>query len=86
MMFGPLVLLAASVSPAIAPAPQVAEPTAAARATIRASAQASVTIRIISAARFGPGQPGNAPGADRRSTLLADASGAPRPAELLEFQ
>jgi hypothetical protein len=85
-MFGPLILLAASVSPSSAPPMAGAQQSAAFRATSRASAQATVTIRVISGVRFGADQSMTAPGADRRSSLLADASGTPRAAELLEFQ
>jgi hypothetical protein len=55
-------------------------------AAFRASAQATVTIRVISGVRFGADQSKTAPGADRRSSLLADAGGLLRAAELLEFQ
>jgi hypothetical protein len=82
MMFGPVVFLAASVSPSTAPAPPVAER----QVAVRASATATATIRIISGVRFGADQAKEAPGADRRSSLLADANGTMRAAELLEFQ
>ena len=81
-MFGPLVLLAASVSPSAAPVSSAADRPVA----VRASASATVTIRIVSGARFGADQAKEAPGADRRSSLIADASGTMRAAELLEFQ
>ena len=79
-MFGPLILLAASVSPSTAPVPPVAQR----QVVVRASATA--TIRIVSGVKFGADQPKDAPGADRRKALLADASGTLRSAELLEFQ
>ena len=85
-MFGPLVLLAASVSPAAASAPPDAPHSASARQAIGATAQARVSIRIISGVKFGADQPNDAAGAYRRSTSLSDASGALRAAELLEFQ
>jgi hypothetical protein len=86
IMFGPLVLLAASVSPAAAPPTPGAPNAASARPASIASAQATVSIRIISGVRFGADELYEAVGADRRSTSLSDASGAVRAAELLEFQ
>jgi len=82
MMFGPILLLAASVSP-IAPA---SSPAPRPVASYRATATATASIRIISGVRFGPGQISGAAGADRRKAQLADADGLIRPAELLEFQ
>jgi len=86
MMFGPLVLLAASVSPSPAPATPAAERPAALPVVTSATAQATVSIRIISGVRFGADEAKEAPGADRRSAWLADASGTMSAAELLEFQ
>ena len=84
MMFGPLVLFAASVS-AISPA---GPPTAqrGAQPTVRATAMATASITIISGVRFGPDHLSGAEGADRRKSVLVDADGVERPAELLEFQ
>jgi hypothetical protein len=83
MMVGPLLFLAASVSPQ--PQLQPAQPVAPARHT-RATAHATATIRIISGVRFGPSYAASVAGADRRSSRLTDADGTTRPAELLEFQ
>ena len=85
MMVGPLLLLAASVSPLPAPA-QSAPARAAASRPVRATARATATITILSAARFGPSYVAPVAGADRRSARLTDADGTARPAELLEFQ
>ena len=85
-MFGPLVLLAASVSPAPpAPVPP-AEPISSGRTVTRATAHATATIRIVSGVRFGPDKLAGAEGAARRKAVLTDAAGSARPAELLEFQ
>jgi hypothetical protein len=80
-MFGALLLLAASATPA---APTAALPKAA--VSRRVSATATARIRIISGVRFGENQSPNAAGADRRKAQLADADGLIRPAEFLEFQ
>jgi hypothetical protein len=85
LMLGPLILLAASVSPSSSPSMASGQQPSF-QATGRASARATVTIRVISGVRFGADQSMTAPGADRRSSSLADASGILRPAELLEFQ
>ena len=86
LMFGPLVLLAASVSPSPPAAAPAAERHSTAPQRLRATTTATVSIRIISGARFGSGQQAEMPGADRRSAVLSDANGLSRPAELLEFQ
>jgi hypothetical protein len=86
MMFGPLVLLAASASPA----PPAVSPAAGtvdnSRPAISATARATVSIRIVSGVRFGSGEVSGADGATRRKAVLADADGSLRPAEILEFQ
>ena len=81
MMFGALLLLAATAAP-VAPA------AAQAKATVsrRVSATATARIRIISGVRFGPNQSLGAAGADLRKAQLIDADGFARSAELLEFQ
>ena len=85
IMVAPLVLFLASLSPASAAAPP-AERMAAFRPTSTASAAATVTIRVISGARFGPDHAGDDPAATRRKAVLTDSAGHPRDAELLEFQ
>ena len=81
-MIGALYLLAASVSPVGTPA--AAPPVPAANQRVSASARVSVTI--LTAVRFGPGQDTGAVGAHRRRAQLVEADGLARPAELLEFQ
>jgi len=82
-MIGPLLLFAAA---------QAAQPIPAERHAAKfvpaagVTARAMASVRILPAARFGPGRSGEAPGADRRKTRIADQQGQLRPAELLEFQ
>jgi hypothetical protein len=83
-MFGPFILLAASVSGTALASPAPAESSP--RPRISATAQATATIRVISGVRFGPGQLSGAAGATRRTAVLSDSDGLARPAELLEFQ
>jgi hypothetical protein len=86
MMFGPVLLVAALVSPEIRPS----APAPAAIATFRpsggATARATASVRIVSGVRFGPGKSALAPGAHRRTIHLADQGGVVHPLELLEFQ
>ncbi len=86
MMFGPLVLLAASVTPlppASAPATQAMSNF---RPSARATATATVSIRVISGVRFGSELLEGGEGADRRKAQIRDADGLFQSAELLEFQ
>jgi len=83
MMFGPLILLAASVSPLPAPAPAGA---ASFRPVSSVTARATVSIKVISGVSFGASHASGTAGASRTSTELSDAAGLMRPAELLEFQ
>jgi hypothetical protein len=80
VMIGPLILLAASVSPQPRPAAQPFRPVSS------VYARATVSIRIMSGASFGAGHSSTVPGASRRASQLVDAAGQARPAELLEFQ
>lgn len=86
LMLGPVVLLAALVSPAPPAAGQATGPIADIGHASRATAYATASIRIVSGVRFGPDQLSGASGADRRQAVLVDADGVARPAELLEFQ
>ena len=83
-MLVPIALLVASVASASA-APQADEPSSY-RPTVRATAQATATIRVISGVRFGEAYPDGNGSGSRRKSLLADAVGNLRDAELLEFQ
>jgi hypothetical protein len=85
-MFGPLVLMAASVTPTTPVSAPVTNGISNFHAVGRAAATATVSIRIVTGVRFGTDHPGTADGAERRQAQLTDASGALRPAELLEFQ
>jgi len=82
-MFGPLILLAASVSPLPAPAPAGATSF---RPVSSVTARATVSIKVISGVSFGASHASGTAGASRTSTELSDAAGLMRPAELLEFQ
>ena len=86
MMFGPLVLLAASVSPALPAGSPVAQRVDPAMPAVRARASATVSIRIVSGVRFGVDVVSGAEGAVRRKAEIAAADGSAYPAELLEFQ
>ena len=85
-MFGPVILLAALVSPAAPATGQGSERMAKFQPSSRATASATVRIRIISGAQFGSDRLSGAEGAARRKAELTDADGLVRPAELLEFQ
>ena len=86
MMFGPLVLLAASISPASPATLPARKAIAGFRAASSATAHATVSIRIISGVRFGPDRAEGAETAARRKTEIRDADGLVSPLELLEFQ
>jgi len=86
MMFGPLLLLAAMVSPEARPIPAALARASTFQPVSGATAQATVSIRIMSGVRFGLDHPGDAPGGVRRSAELTDHDGQAHPAELLEFQ
>jgi hypothetical protein len=86
MMIGQLLLLAASASPpdrSIEPVPQGA---ASFQAAGGATARATVSVRIVSAVKFGEGRRADGPGSALRSGHLPDSAGQMRPAKLLEFQ
>ena len=85
-MFGPLVLLAASVTPVAPAAVPAAQHISNYQPSNRATATATVSIRVISGVQFGANHQGMADGAERRKAQLTDADGIYRPAELLEFQ
>ena len=85
-MIGPLFLLAASAMATPSPAPAVAEAASAFQPTSKVSVRTRVSIRIVSAASFGPSHQFSGEGATRRSGQLVDADGTIRQAELLEFQ
>ena len=76
VMIGPLILIAAIVSP---PAREFYPISG-------ASARASASIRIVSGVSVGPGHAHGVPGAARRSAVLTDRHGSSIPAILLEFQ
>ena len=86
MVIGPVLLLAAMVSPEIRPAPPAPQRIAKFQPTSGVTERATVVVRIVSAARFGRGKSGEAPGALRRRVQLAEQDGPSRPIELLEFQ
>jgi hypothetical protein len=85
-MFGPLLILAASVSPLAGTSPPAAGRGSSFQAISRVSARATASVQIISGVRFGAQWRGEASGAIRRQSQLADGDGALRRAELLEFQ
>jgi hypothetical protein len=86
VMFAPLVLLAASASPATPATQPATDGIANFRPTSSATAHATVSIRIVSGVRFGSEEVTGAEGAVRRKAVLAEADGSVRSAELLEFQ
>lgn len=86
MVIGPILLLAALVSPEFRPAPPAPQRIAKFQPTGGATARATVSVRILSGARFGQGKAGDAPGGTRRSVRLVERDGIIRPTELLEFQ
>ncbi|QDP19567.1 hypothetical protein [Sphingomonas xanthus] len=84
MMIGALFILAvAATAPPASPGENSAP---AFRAVSGATARATVSIRVVNGASFGPNHSGPVSGAHRRSTEIADADGLARSAELLEFQ
>ena len=85
-MFGPLILLAASVPPPPAPANSDAADRATSGPVIRVTATATARIRILSAVSFGEGKVEGATTAHRRRTQITQADGTVSPLELLEFQ
>ena len=79
-MIGLLLLLAAAQPlPADRPAAKFVP-------SASATARATASVRILAAARFGPGRSQEAPGADRRKARVIDEQGQPKSAILLEFQ
>jgi chorismate synthase len=86
MMFGPLVLLAASVSPLAQPAAPAGERMPIFQPSSGATAQATARIRVISGVKFGAGHAAATAGAEHRQDMITDADGQMRPAEMLEFQ
>ena len=86
MVIGPILLLAAMVSPEARPAAPALQRVAHFQPTGGAAARATVSVRIVSAVRFGPGRGEQAAGATRRRVRLTEYDGAVTSAELLEFQ
>ena len=87
VMSGPLILIAAIVSPTAAPTPPLAHaPSFHASASASATARATASVRIVSGVSFGSGHPAKVSGAAMRATQVNDAEGLPRTAYLLEFQ
>jgi hypothetical protein len=86
MVIGPLLLLAAMVSPEARPLPPAPERFAKFQPTSGATGRATASVRIVSAARFGPGKADGAAGGTRRAVRLIERDGTVRSAELLEFQ
>lgn len=84
-MAGPLLLLAAFMSPASDATPPARDRAAQVRPA-RVSARATATIRVVSGVRFGASYTAEVAGADRRSSRITNADGTIRQAELLEFQ
>lgn len=85
MLIGPVLLLAAMVSPEIRPAPPALQRIAKFQPTSGVTARATASVRIVSGIRFGHGMASDAVGATRRSVRLAEPDGIV-PVELLEFQ
>jgi hypothetical protein len=85
-MFGPFLILAASVSPLARHSAPAAGHGSSFQAISRVSARATASVQIISGVRFGAEWRGQTPGAIRRTSQLVDGDGAIRRAELLEFQ
>lgn len=86
MMIGPLLLFAATYSPAPRPAEVAKIHAVKFVPTSSVTARASASVRIISGVRFGPGQSLDAPGAAVRASMLIDQDGQRRSANILEFQ
>lgn len=90
VMSGPLILIAAIVSPTAAPAPPLAHAPSfhapSIQASAAATARATASIRIVSGVSFGSGHPDKVSGAAVRATHVNDAEGLPSTAYLLEFQ
>ena len=86
MMYGPLLLLAASVSPASPAPPPAPRGIPDYRPTSGATAHAMVSITIISGVRFGADQISGAENAARRTAKVREPDGLVRSANLLEFQ
>jgi hypothetical protein len=82
-MIGPLLLLAAAHSAQPVP---VERPATAFVPTAGATTRATASVRILVAAKFGPGQSEKVAGALRRKAQIADQKGQPQSAILLEFQ
>ena len=85
-MFGPLLILAASVSPLARPSAPAVGHDSSFQAVSSVTARATASVRIISGVSFGAGRPIDAVGATHRMSQLADGDGTIRRAELLEFQ
>ena len=85
VMSGPLILIAAIVSPTAAPMPPLAHAPSF-HANSSATARATASVRIVSGVSFGSGHPAKVSGAAIRATQVNDAEGLPRTAYLIEFQ
>ena len=85
-MIVPLLLMLASAQTSDRPPLPEAQAVSGFQPSSRATARATVSIRILNGARFGPAMVDGAHGAQRRQSQLNDAAGIARTAELLEFQ
>jgi hypothetical protein len=86
MVFGPVLLLAALVSPEIRPPAPAPTAIAKFRPTGGATARATASVRIVSGVRVSRDNSALAPGAHRRTIYLAEQGGIVQLVEILEFQ
>jgi len=86
VMFGSLILLAASFSPHARPAPPAVAHSPVFQPSNGVTARAGISVRIISGVKFGAERGSASLGGSRRATQLTDGEGLLRAAELLEFQ
>lgn len=86
MMFAPILLITAMLSPEARPVSPALARASVFRPASSATARATVSIRIVSGAKFGSSYSGEAPGAVRRAARLTDRDGQLLAIELLEFQ
>ena len=85
-MSGPLILLTAMAGPPVT-VPPPAAPVTAFRPVGGATARSSVSVRILSGARFGSSvREGDSQGGDRRQTVAVEDDGVSIAIETLEFQ
>jgi hypothetical protein len=86
MMMGPVFLFAAVFSSGNQPSLAAPDRSSGFHPVSAVSARATVSIRVISGAKFGPDYSGDVAGAIRRPAHLVDRDGQSLSAELLEFQ